>query len=243
MSSRKPNKNFYRRFKIKISGKPNDIAMIKEVIKRRFKHKEWPCPDLILIDGGRAQLNAVKSELPEELRLFLKKGGAAGKKDEVFHPTAHPVPPPHAGSSGNCWQKLLHSGRFGFTRHGLGGGGLIIISHPPGGGSSSLMWIPNIETLSRHYRTYAVDNIYDFGRSVYSREFTGADDFTVWLDELLDSLGLENDVNMAGLSYGGWLAGEYALRHPGRIRKAVLLAPAATILPLSSIASDWTVPL
>jgi excinuclease ABC subunit C len=56
----KPDKNFYRRFRIKISGKPNDIAMIKELLSRRLKHQEWKLPDLILIDGGRAQLNAGK---------------------------------------------------------------------------------------------------------------------------------------------------------------------------------------
>jgi excinuclease ABC subunit C len=59
-----PDKSFYRKFKIKHANapmridKPNDIAMIKEVLKRRFKHTEWPYPDLILIDGGKAQLNA-----------------------------------------------------------------------------------------------------------------------------------------------------------------------------------------
>jgi len=54
----KPNKNFYRRFKIKMAPKPNDTAMIREVLQRRLKHKEWGLPDLILIDGGKAQLNA-----------------------------------------------------------------------------------------------------------------------------------------------------------------------------------------
>ncbi|GAH95290.1 unnamed protein product, partial [marine sediment metagenome] len=52
-----PDKNFYRKFKIRIAGKPNDIAMIKEVLSRRFWHPEWLYPDLILIDGGKAQLN------------------------------------------------------------------------------------------------------------------------------------------------------------------------------------------
>jgi excinuclease UvrABC nuclease subunit len=32
--------------------------MIKEILERRFKHEEWGLPDLILIDGGKAQLNA-----------------------------------------------------------------------------------------------------------------------------------------------------------------------------------------
>jgi excinuclease ABC subunit C len=51
-------KNFYRRFKIKFTKKPSDVDMIKEILERRFKHKEWGFPDLILIDGGKAQLNA-----------------------------------------------------------------------------------------------------------------------------------------------------------------------------------------
>lgn len=57
----KPAKSQYRRFKIKMAKKPNDVAMLKEVLRRRFKHQEWPCPDLILIDGGKAQLNAATS--------------------------------------------------------------------------------------------------------------------------------------------------------------------------------------
>ncbi len=58
-----PDKNFYRKFKIRITGKPDDIAMIKEVLSRRFGHPEWPYPDLILIDGGRGQLNAALTVL------------------------------------------------------------------------------------------------------------------------------------------------------------------------------------
>lgn len=62
----KPDKDLYRRFKIKtphqkFGGGPNDIAMLKQVLLRRFNHPEWGLPDLILIDGGRAQLNAALS--------------------------------------------------------------------------------------------------------------------------------------------------------------------------------------
>jgi excinuclease ABC subunit C len=53
-----PDKNLYRRFKIKFTKKPSDVDMIREILRRRFKHKEWGFPDLILIDGGKAQLNA-----------------------------------------------------------------------------------------------------------------------------------------------------------------------------------------
>lgn len=50
-------KDNYRRFKIKISGKPNDTAMLAEVLKRRLKHKEWEYPNLIIVDGGKGQVS------------------------------------------------------------------------------------------------------------------------------------------------------------------------------------------
>lgn len=49
----------YRKFKIKES-KNNDFANMREVLERRLKHDEWEKPDLILIDGGEPQLEAVK---------------------------------------------------------------------------------------------------------------------------------------------------------------------------------------
>lgn len=81
----KPDKNFYRRFKIKISGKPNDVAMIKEVLVRRFKHREWPYPRLILIDGGIAQLNAAANLKSEILNLkSICIISLAKRKNELF---------------------------------------------------------------------------------------------------------------------------------------------------------------
>src|SRR3989339_356198 len=95
----------------------------------------------------------------------------------------------------------------------------------PGASVSSLMWAPVIERLSGEFRVYAVDNIYDYGRSVYRRKMTRAEDLMGWLDEVLDSLGLDGKVSLAGLSYGGGIAARYALHAPSRIAKLVLLAP------------------
>jgi excinuclease ABC subunit C len=55
----------YRRFKIKkfYNNKPNDFAMMQEVLERRLRHKEWPVPSLIVVDGGRGQVSAVKETL------------------------------------------------------------------------------------------------------------------------------------------------------------------------------------
>jgi excinuclease ABC subunit C len=76
-------KNFYRRFKIKAEGKPNDVLMIKEVLERRLKHQEWEFPDLILIDGGKAQLNVALSLL-EKLEKRPKVIALAKKKNDLF---------------------------------------------------------------------------------------------------------------------------------------------------------------
>jgi len=55
-----PEKSQYRKFKIKQVLKQNDIACLKEVLRRRLSHQEWGLPDLIYVDGGKSQLNAVK---------------------------------------------------------------------------------------------------------------------------------------------------------------------------------------
>jgi len=104
----------------------------------------------------------------------------------------------------------------------------------PGGGSNSVIWNANIEALSKEYRTFALDNIYDYGRSVYMRKIETGKDYSDWLDELADSLKLADDIRVMGYSYGGWVASQYAIQHPERIAKLVLIAPASTILPLPS---------
>ncbi len=48
----------YRKFKVRTSTN-DDLKSLREVIERRLKHKEWDFPNLILIDGGETQINAV----------------------------------------------------------------------------------------------------------------------------------------------------------------------------------------
>lgn len=107
---------------------------------------------------------------------------------------------------------------------------LVLLSGAKG---TSLTWIPNISALSAHYRTYAVDSIYDFGLSVRRQHLTKPLHLVNWLNEVLDVLAPNEPVRLVGLSYGGWLASQYALRYPERLRKVVLLAPAATVLRVS----------
>ena len=62
----KLNKKMYRKFKIKSTDMQNDPLCMAEVLRRRLSHhEEWALPDLILIDGGKTQLNAALEVLKE----------------------------------------------------------------------------------------------------------------------------------------------------------------------------------
>jgi len=70
----KLEKSKYRKFKIKSTLKQDDPKCMAEVLKRRILRKnEWPLPDLILLDGGKNQINSVKEilkELGEEIIMY-----------------------------------------------------------------------------------------------------------------------------------------------------------------------------
>lgn len=75
-----PLKSEYKRFKIKTVKGINDFKMIEEVLRRRLKHKEWPMPDLILIDGGKGQVNVARSVLSKFKLNIPVLGIAKGPK-------------------------------------------------------------------------------------------------------------------------------------------------------------------
>jgi len=80
----KTSKNDYRRFKIKTVQGANDVAMIKEVLKRRFGHPEWPYPDLILIDGGIAQFHAASKFLVASNYPLIPVIALAKQQEEIY---------------------------------------------------------------------------------------------------------------------------------------------------------------
>jgi excinuclease ABC subunit C len=80
-----PEKNFYRRFKIKFTKKPSDVDMVREILERRFKHEEWEFPDLVLIDGGIAQLNvALKIKNQKSKIKKIKVISLAKRENKLF---------------------------------------------------------------------------------------------------------------------------------------------------------------
>lgn len=58
-----PNKDQYRKYKIKTVDGVNDFESMKEVLLRRLQHDEWDEPDLIVVDGGRGQLKFAQKAL------------------------------------------------------------------------------------------------------------------------------------------------------------------------------------
>lgn len=85
-----PSKSWYRRFRIKTVKGQDDFAMIYEVTMRHYRRVvdgEEPMPDLILIDGGKGQLNAARRALGE-LRLDIPVISLAKEFEHIFLPQA-----------------------------------------------------------------------------------------------------------------------------------------------------------
>src|SRR3989338_2306843 len=84
-----PLKDQYRKFKIKTVEGQSDVDCLEEVMRRRFKHDEWQFPSMLLIDGGRPQVNRVEKVLQELHVLIPIVGiakGPARKKNEFTFP-------------------------------------------------------------------------------------------------------------------------------------------------------------
>lgn len=86
----KPDKRNYRHFNIRTVEGPDDFASMKEIVCRRYKRvieENLPLPDLILIDGGKGQLNSACEAL-KELGLYGKipVAGIAKKLEEIYYP-------------------------------------------------------------------------------------------------------------------------------------------------------------
>lgn len=91
-----PEKSEYRRFKIKSVKGIDDVGMLKEVLERRLKHVEaqnfapvqdrvWALPDLIIIDGGKGQLN-IAQKILDEYKLKIPVISLAKRLEEVYVP-------------------------------------------------------------------------------------------------------------------------------------------------------------
>lgn len=123
----KPDKSQYRRFKIRLeSDEANDFAMMSEVFERRYNHEKMKDatfaskPDLIIVDGGKPQLNAALLQLAELGADDIPVAGLAKRDEELFVPWQEEGPVVLPSGSPSLYlvkQVRDESHRFAITFH------------------------------------------------------------------------------------------------------------------------------
>lgn len=123
----KPDKSQYRRFKIRLeSDEANDFAMMSEVFERRYNHEKMKDatfaskPDLIIVDGGKPQLNAALLQLADLGADDIPVAGLAKRDEELFVPWQEEGPVVLPSGSPSLYlvkQVRDESHRFAITFH------------------------------------------------------------------------------------------------------------------------------
>ena len=119
----KPYKDGYRKYKIRTVGSIDDYAMIREVVRRRYRRlleEKKNMPDLILIDGGRGHLNVALGEL-KSLGLKIPVISIAKKKEEIFTKDSEsPLDISHRSKAFKLIQRIRDDAhRFAISYHKL----------------------------------------------------------------------------------------------------------------------------
>jgi excinuclease ABC subunit C len=126
----RPRTGEYRRFRIRSVEGPNDVASHQEVLRRRFRavksgdeggaeERRWAMPDLVIVDGGRAQVSAAKTVLDELGLHDLPLAGIAKEREELVLPDrAEPVLLPTTSQALYLVQRIRDEAhRFAITYH------------------------------------------------------------------------------------------------------------------------------
>jgi len=125
----KPKPAHYRRFRIKTVSGADDYAMLQEVVKRRFKRglksdastpNTWAIlPDLVLIDGGKGQLNSVLAAMREVEADSVPAASLAKENEEIFVPQKRePIILPRSSPGLHLLQRLRDEAhRFALGYH------------------------------------------------------------------------------------------------------------------------------
>jgi excinuclease ABC subunit C len=121
-SDGKPRKSAYRRMKIKAVEGQDDFSMMKEVVQRYFNHlaeNQADYPDLLLIDGGKGQLNAARSALKELNQNDQQTASLAKRFEEIYLPgRKNPISIPRTSSSVRLLQAIRDEAhRFAVEYH------------------------------------------------------------------------------------------------------------------------------
>lgn len=122
-----------------------------------------------------------------------------------------------------------HLGKAHLLETGNKAGDPILLLHTAG--VSAAEWYANLNALGKEFHILALDMPGDAGKSELARFPSGIADYAQTIVQILDSLKIAR-INLLGHSLGGFLATGFAIAHPERVEKLVLMSPAATHVPM-----------
>lgn len=93
--------------------------------------------------------------------------------------------------------------------------------------ASSTMWYPNIKSLTKNHRVYAIDFLMEPGKSTLTSKPLSSKEIVIWYNEIFSYYKLKN-FDIVAASRGGWIATLLASQKQNSIDKIVLLSPAQT---------------
>lgn len=94
-----------------------------------------------------------------------------------------------------------------------------------GGAANSSTWMGDVAAWAPHFRIFAIDMIGEAGLSAPSRPPLASDAHALWLDDVMQGLGIAR-ASLVGISLGGWLAFDYATRRTDRVDAVAAMCPA-----------------
>lgn len=109
----------YRRFKIRrfYNDKPNDFAMMQEMIERRFNRTDWPIPSLVVIDGGKGQVSCV-DKIFKTANIDIPLIGLAKKEEIIITSSLEEIKLPNDSKALHLIMKIRDEAhRFAITYH------------------------------------------------------------------------------------------------------------------------------
>src|SRR5581483_7348976 len=93
-----------------------------------------------------------------------------------------------------------------------------------GGAANAAMWMADVAIFAKIFRVYCIDMIGEPGFSAPVRPSLDSDAYAVWLDDVLNHFSIES-ASIVGVSLGGWLALDYAIRRQARVKSVAVSCP------------------
>ena len=135
-------------------------------------------------------------------------------------------------------ERTIMAGDYKVRVFEAGSGEPLLFLHSAGGAG---LWTGGIDRLAQHFHVFLPDHP-GFGPSPLPDWLIGMDDMVFHYLDVLDALGLFGPVCIAGASFGGWIAAEFAAFHPERVQKLVLIDAAGLRIPEAPMPDIFRIP-